>query len=186
MNLHNFIIPQRTAFISSSCLAQVYFSRVGVGWCGISTPLLWFPTHYSPQQSYQNITHFPSPSTFLHKYLHHLPHFHAAHPYAALPAVGITPDHGTAPSVTGLSRFFPGIISYQPLTFPPGLALSSSAPEQRSTARHNWGRYRSPMAASLQCFYPHPHNHLPPSLSPSLCLSLCALSLAKNPLPGSC
>lgn len=100
--------------------------------------------------------------------LHHLLHFHAAHPYAALPAVGVTPDHGTAPSVTGLSRFILGIISYQPLTFPPGLALSSSAPEQRSTARHNWGRYRSPVAAILQC---SPLHHYHPTFPPLIPLS---------------
>lgn len=89
--------------------------------------------------------------------------------YATLAAFGIKPDHGTAPSVTGLSRFIPGIISYQLPTFPPGPALNSSAPEQRSTACHNWGRYRSPMAAILQCFslppFPPP---IPPH--PSMCL----------------
>ena len=115
------------------------------------------------------LRHYPPPFSF--NFIPHLPHFHAAHPYAAPPAVGVTPDHGTAPSVTGLSRFIPGIISYQPLTFPLGPALNSSAPEQRSTARHNWGRYRSPMAAILQCFYPHLH-----STPPSLCLPLCGLS----------
>lgn len=73
-----------------------------------------------------------------HPSLHHVPHFHAGPFYVAvLPAVTVTPDHGTAPSETGLSRFIPGIISYQRLTFPTGLALSSSAPERRSTARHN-------------------------------------------------
>lgn len=36
---------------------------------------------------------------------------------AALPAFGVAPDHGTAPSATGLSQFIPGIISYQPQTF---------------------------------------------------------------------
>lgn len=105
--------------------------------CGLVLTPSNFDTYLNSQQS----QYYLSPLNFTLKVsfflLHHLLHFHAAHPYAPLPAVGITPDHGTAPSVTGLSQFILGIISYQLLTFPLGLALSSSAPEQRSTARHN-------------------------------------------------
>lgn len=90
----------------------------------------------------------------------------------ALPAVGVAPDQGTAPSVTGLSRFIPGIIGYQPPTFPSGQALSSSAPEQRSTARHNWGRYRSPVAAILQCPPLHPPSSFPACVPVSSSVSL--------------
>lgn len=138
----------------------------------------------APETNSPHIAYFHPPLTLSHRYLLlHLPHFHAPRYCAALPAISATPDHRTAPSVTGLSRFFPGIISYQLLTFPPGPALSSSAPEQRSTARHNWGRYHSPMAANLQCLYPPTASPFPSS-PPRVVLCVPYHSL-KPPLPGS-
>lgn len=77
---------------------------------------------------------------------------------AKLPAVSITPDHRTVPSVTASSWLIPEIIDYQPLPSPAGFTFSSSVSEQRSTARHNWSWYRSPMAAILQ--FPQHQLHL--------------------------
>lgn len=167
------------AVFSLSCLLQVAGWMMSHVVTSSNSYSDWFYTYLNSQQS----QYYPPPFNFtpqISSQLHHLLHFHAAHPYAPLPALGITPDHGTAPSVTGLSQFILGIISYQPLTFPLRLALSSSAPEQRSTACHNWGRYRSPMAAILQCFPLHPH----PFSSSHPSVFLCVLSLTKNLLPG--
>lgn len=62
------------------------------------------------------------------------------------------------------------IISYQLQTPPPGPALNASAPAQRSTARHNWGRYCSPMAVILHCIHNPPSApNFPPRVPPVRC-----------------